>query len=90
MPMQVFHIGELAIAGWPGEIFASSGLELKKRSPIKSLFNVGLANGWYGYIPPPEQFKYGAYETWRMRTSPLEPQAIPKMIDTFLELLESL
>lgn len=89
LPIQVFDIGGLAVAAWPGEIFASSGLELKRRSPVKPLFNVGLANGWYGYIPPPEQFQYGAYETWRMRTSPLETNAIPKMTDCFLGLLES-
>ena len=87
LPLQVFRIGGLAVAGWPGEIFAASGLDLKHRSPVKPLFNVGLANGWYGYIPPPEQFPVGAYETWRMRTSPLETNAIPKMLAVFLDLL---
>ena len=76
------------MAGWPGVIFAVSGLALKRRSPVKSLFNVGLANGWYGYIPPPGQFPLGAYETWRMRTSPLETNAIPKMTETLLGMLE--
>jgi hypothetical protein len=88
MPLQVFRIGDLAVAAWPREIFAASGLELKRRSPAQPLFNVGLANGWYGYIPPPDQFQYGAYETWRMRTSPLETNAIPKMLDVFLGLLQ--
>ncbi|MBI5386553.1 MAG: hypothetical protein HZA90_17930 [Verrucomicrobia bacterium] len=90
MPLQIFRIGDLAVAGWPGEIFASSGLNLKQQTPLKPLFNVSLANGWYGYIPPPEQFIVGAYETWRMRTSPLETNAIPKMTATFLGLLEAL
>ena len=90
LPLHVFRIGELAIAQWPGEIFAASGLELKRRSPVKPLFNIGLANGWYGYIPPPEQFAFGAYETWRGRTSPLETNAIPRMTESFLKLLEEL
>ena len=90
IPMQVFGIGDLAIAAWPGEIFAASGLDLKGRSPVKPLFNISLANGWYGYIPPPEQFRLGAYETWRMRTSPLETNAIPKMTDCLLGLLQAL
>jgi neutral ceramidase len=90
LPLQVFRLGELAVAAWPGEIFAVSGLELKRHSPVKPLFNVGLANGWYGYIPPPEQFALGAYETWRMRTSPLATNAIPRMTETFLRLLDSL
>ena len=87
LPLQVFRIGELAIAQWPGEIFAVSGLELKRRSPVKPLFNISMANGWYGYIPPPEQFALGAYETWRGRTSPLETNAIPKITEVFLKLL---
>lgn len=87
VPVQVFKIGDVAVAGWAGEIFAETGLELKQKSPIKPLINIGLVNGWYGYIPPPEQFKYGAYETWRMRTSFLETNAIPLLVDAYLNLL---
>lgn len=87
VPLQVFRIGDLAVAAWPGEIFAVTGLELKRRSPVQPLFNIGLANGWFGYIPPPEQFALGAYETWRMRTSPLETNTIPLMLKEFLDLL---
>jgi hypothetical protein len=90
LPLQAFRIGKLAVAGWPGEIFAVTGLDLKHRSPVKPLINVGLANGWYGYIPPPEQHALGAYETWRMRTSPLETHAIPKLTRALLQLLEEL
>ena len=89
MPLQVFRIGDLAVAGWPGEIFAASGLNLKQQTPLKPLFNIGLANGWYGYIPPPEQFPWGAYETWRMRTSFLETNAASKMTAGFVELLKA-
>lgn len=90
LPMQVFRIGDLAVAAWPGEIFAVSGLRLKERSPIQPLFNVGLANGWFGYIPPPEQFRLGAYETWRMRTSYLEESVTEKMTEALLALLRGL
>lgn len=90
VPVQVFRIGEIAIAAWAGEIFAETGLELKQKSPVKPLINIGLANGWYGYIPPPEQFKYGAYETWRMRTSFLETNAIPMLVDAYLNLIGKL
>ena len=90
LPLQVFRIGELAIAQWPGEVFAVSGLELKRRSPVKPLFNIGLANGWYGYLPPPQQFVLGAYETWRGRTSPMATNAIPQLNESFLKLLEEL
>lgn len=85
LPLQVFRIGELAVAAWPGEIFAASGLALKRR--YRPLFNIELANGWFGYIPPPEQFPLGGYETWRMRTSFLEVNAIPKILTCLEEML---
>lgn len=90
LPLQVFRVGDVAIAQWPGEIFAVTGLDLKRRSPVKALFNISLANGWFGYIPPPGQHALGSYETWRGRTSPLETNAIPRMTETFLDLLETL
>lgn len=90
VPLQVLRIGDVAVAAWPGEIFAASGLELKRRSPDRPVCNIGLANGWFGYIPPPEQFRYGAYETWTMRTSPLETNAVVRMGDALLGLVRSL
>ncbi len=79
----------MAVAQWLGEIFAVSGLALKARSPLQPLFNISLANGWFGYIPPPEQHAAGAYEIWRGPTCPLETNAIPKIIETFNSLLKS-
>ncbi|KAB2660991.1 MAG: hypothetical protein DVB31_13045 [Verrucomicrobia bacterium] len=90
LPVQLFRIGDLEIAQWPGEIFASSGLALKAAAKPGALFNIGLANGWYGYIPPPEQHALGAYETWRARTSPLETNAIPRLLEAFAALRLSL
>jgi neutral ceramidase len=88
LPIQMFHIGPLRVAQWPGEIFAESGLALKKFAAPAPLFNISLANGWFGYIPPPGQHALGSYETWRLRTSPLETNAIPRILDAFHQLLE--
>jgi hypothetical protein len=90
MPLTAFRIGDLAIAGWPNEVFAMSGLALKKDSPIKPMFTISLANGWYGYLPTPEQHPLGGYETWRSRTSYLEVGAEPKIRATLLEVLGEL
>ena len=90
LPLQVFRVGDLRIVQWPGEIFAVTGLNLKRRHPEFPLFNISLANGWFGYIPPPEQHALGSYETWRGRTSPLETNAIPRMTGAFEDLLRSL
>jgi hypothetical protein len=88
LPIQMFHIGPLRVAQWPGEIFAESGLALKKFAAPSPLFNISLANGWFGYIPPPGQHALGSYETWRLRTSPLQTNAIPRILETFHRLLE--
>jgi hypothetical protein len=90
MPLTAFRIGDLAIAGWPNEVFASSGLALKKDSPIKPYFTVSLANGWYGYLPPPDQHPLGGYETWRSRTSYLEVGAEPKIREAILQVIAQL
>jgi hypothetical protein len=87
LPIQLFRIGNLRIAQWPGEIFAETGLALKKFAAPRPLLNVSLANGWFGYMPPPSQHALGAYETWRLRTSPLETDAIPRILDAFHTLL---
>jgi len=90
MPLTAFRIGDLAVAGWPNEVFAESGLSLKRDSPVKPLFVISLANGWFGYLPPPEQHPLGGYETWRSRTSYLEIGAEPKIRKALLEVLGQL
>lgn len=64
IPLQAIQIGDVGISAVPFEIFAETGLELKKKNPFKSSFTIGLANGHWGYLPTPEQHKKGGYETW--------------------------
>jgi neutral ceramidase len=89
MKLQALRIGDFGIATIPCEVYGSTGLEIKRRSPLKPTMNISLANGCEGYLPPPEQFKLGGYTTWRARTSCLEVQAEPKITATVLELLAS-
>ncbi|NLF70896.1 MAG: hypothetical protein GX575_17835 [Candidatus Anammoximicrobium sp.] len=89
LKLQALRIGELGITALPLEAFSCTGLELKKRSPLKPTFNIDLANGYFGYLPPPDQHKLGGYTTWRARTSMLEVDAEPKVVATVLELLEN-
>lgn len=85
--LQALRIGEGAIAAWPNEVFAISGLKVKAASPLRTM-NVSLANGAEGYIPPPEQHALGGYTTWPARTAALEVGAEPRIVDTLLKLLE--
>jgi len=57
---------------------------------VKPLFVISLANGWFGYLPTPEQHPLGGYETWRSRTSYLEVGAEPKIRKALLEVLGQL
>jgi len=85
--LQAIRIGELGIAAIPCEVYGSTGLALKAKSPLKPTFNISLANGCEGYIPPPDQHALGGYTTWRARSSCLEPQAEPKIVACLLEML---
>ena len=85
--IQAIRIGDLGIATSPCETFAETGLALKSTSPFKSTFTISLANGYNGYLPPPEQMLLGGYETWRARSSYLTSEAEPKVLSTMKRLL---
>lgn len=89
LKLQALRIGEVGLTGIPNEVFAVTGLTIKRRSPLKSTFTIELANGCEGYIPPPDQHALGGYETWRARTSCLEETAEVKIVSTVLDLLNS-
>jgi len=86
--LQAVRIGELGITAMPAEVFGITGLKLKARSPLEPTFNLELANGAEGYIPPPEQHKLGGYTTWPARSAGLEVQAEPRIVEAVLQLLE--
>ena len=86
--LQAIRIGGLTIATLPNEVYALTGLKLRGRSPANSHFNIELANGAEGYIPPPEQHALGGYTTWPARTAGLEVLAERKIVDTLVDALE--
>jgi len=85
--LQILRIGDLGIAAIPCEVYGSTGLRLKAKSPLTPTFTISLANGCEGYIPPPEQHELGGYTTWRARSSCLEPEAEPRIVACLLEML---
>jgi len=87
--LQAIRIGQLGITAMPNEVYGSTGLRIKAQSPLKPTFNVSLANGYAGYLPPPDQHKLGGYTTWRARSSCLEEEAEPKIVAKILELLNT-
>ena len=87
--IQAFRIGDQAIVSMPFEVLVEIGLEIKKKSPFEHTFLIELANGGYGYLPPPNQHKLGGYETW-LGTSRFQPQSSEILIKQLLEMLQEL
>ena len=87
---KAFRIGDAAIAAIPCEVFAETGLEIKKKSPHRFTFAIELANGYGGYLPSREQHELGGYETWPARSSFLEIDAESKIRTEALRLLRDL
>lgn len=87
--LQAIRIGSLGIVSSPCETFTETGLAVKKESPLSQTFTIELANGYNGYLPPPEQHRLGGYETWRARSSYLAMDAEPKVRETMLRLLKA-
>lgn len=69
--LQVLSVGDCALAGVPGELFAELGLRLKEMSPFPLTLVVGLANGYVGYIPTARAYDEGGYEVRPCRHSKL-------------------
>ncbi len=87
--LQAARVGDLAICAIPFEVFAEIGLEIKKRSPFGRTLVVGLANGYEGYLPTPEQHKLGGYESW-LGTNRVQEDASVIMTKELLGLLAKL
>jgi hypothetical protein len=83
--LQTFKIGDLGIAAIPFEVFAETGLEIKKKGPFEKTFTIELANGSYGYLPTPEQHELGGYETW-LGTNKVQKDASRKIVAELMSL----
>lgn len=60
--LMMMRIGDIGIAGLPGEPMVEYGLRIKKGSPFKRTLVVGLANGSRGYVATDEAIDQGGYE----------------------------
>ena len=61
--VQAVRLGDICLAGCPGELFVEFGLEIKRRAAAE-VFPVTLVNGeLQGYIVTPDAVAAGRYET---------------------------
>lgn len=66
--IMLFQIGDALLVGQPGEVFSETSIMVKSqlralhyRTPLL----VSYANGWFSYLPEPEDFPEGGYEVGR-------------------------
>lgn len=84
--VQVVRLGDMALVGYPGEMFCEFSLRTKADSPFNSTFVCGLTNGSLGYIPTLEAFERGGYEP-RIGANRVAPDAGDQMVTAALALL---
>lgn len=82
--LTVLRIGDVLLAGLPGEWFVEYALEIKARSPAR-VFVISLVNGeLQGYITTPDASGYEA------GMSMFRPEAGERMIEAVLNTIETL
>ncbi len=86
--VQVFTFGnQVAVVGFPGEMFAEFGLTLHQDSPFPVTVVAELANGAYTYIPNRVAYEEGNYEPTASR---LPAGSGEKLVDSALDQLLTL
>jgi hypothetical protein len=88
--VQALRVGDIGIATTSCETYAVTGLKIKAASPLPQSIVIELANGGDGYIPPPEQYPLGGYNTWPARSAGLEIAAEPKITEAAIGMLEKI
>ncbi len=87
--IQAIRLGDQAIFAMPFEVLVEIGMDLKKESPLKHAMIIELANGAFGYLPPPHQHELGGYETW-LGTSKVQKDASVILTKHLLEMIGEL
>jgi hypothetical protein len=93
--MQALRLNDAVLTGAAGEVFVEVGLDVKRRSPLPNTFFAGYTNGCISYIPVPQAYPEGGYEVevaylYYGLPAPVSPKTSGMMVDTALELIESL
>ena len=87
MDLSAVAIGNVALAGIPGEPFTGIGRGIKEAPQWDLVLPMCLTNGCEGYFPMKEAYDEGGYEA---RSSNFEAGVAERIIDNSLALLETL
>lgn len=59
---QVLALGDIALVGWPGEVFYEIAQQVRERSPFATTLDVTHVGGSIGYVPVASAYDEGGYE----------------------------
>lgn len=88
--LQAFRVGDCVLVGIPGELFVELGLKVKRQSPFKYTFIIGVANGYIGYIPTSRAFDEGGYEVRTCRHSKIAKGSGEQLVNYIMSLIYKL
>lgn len=88
--LHAVRLGDVALVGIPGEMFARLGLAIRRRSPFRNTYVIGLANGSIGYLGDRDAYRLGGYQLWAGWHSLSEPGTGDAMVDQAVAMLEEL
>lgn len=86
--LNVIRIGDTVICTNPAELFSEFALAIREASDARITLISQLTDGYCGYVPTPEAFERGGYETWPCATSKLAVDAGERMVKATKALLK--
>ena len=69
----IIALGDVAIVGFPHELFADIGIKIKKEKVFENTLVVALCNGSNGYFPSKDQIPLGGYEVNSFKVKTIQP-----------------
>jgi hypothetical protein len=87
--VQVLRFNDLVFAGFPGEVFTTTGFKLKSTVPERKVCVIELANDCVGYLLTPEAEQEGGYETGLHFFTRVRSEAEQLLLDAASRLIAS-
>jgi hypothetical protein len=86
LPIRFLKINDdIAIWSAPLELFCEVSNEIRDRSPVPFTFYYGYTNGWLGYLPSEDQWKYGGYEVEVSPYTEAAPRQLAEAVSAYLD-----
>jgi neutral ceramidase len=88
--LQAWHIGDVAFASLPGELFVEWGMKIKQESLFPWTYPVELGGDYIGYMVTRRAWNAGGYESLIARSAKPSVEGVERMVHAALEMLKEL